>query len=50
MAASSVATFWLVALLLIIVPGADWAFTISAGLRGHSVVAAVSGLCSVTPP
>jgi len=44
MAASSVATFWVVALLLIIVPGADWAFTISAGLRGHSILAAVSGL------
>ena len=30
MAASSIATFWAVAFLLIIVPGADWAFTISA--------------------
>ena len=44
MAASSVAAFWAVAMLLIIVPGADWAFTISAGLRGHSAVPAVSGL------
>jgi threonine/homoserine/homoserine lactone efflux protein len=44
MAASSIAAFWVVALLLIIVPGADWAFTISAGLRGHSILAAVSGL------
>src|SRR5260221_7248207 len=44
MAASSIAAFWVVALLLIIVPGADWAFTISAGLRGHSIPAAVSGL------
>jgi threonine/homoserine/homoserine lactone efflux protein len=44
MAASSVLAFWLVALLLIVVPGADWAFTISAGLRGHSVLPAVSGL------
>lgn len=44
MAASSVAAFWGVAMLLIIVPGADWAFTISAGLRGHSAVPAVSGL------
>src|SRR5258706_5956415 len=44
MAASSIAAFWVVALLLIMVPGADWAFTISAGLRGHSILAAVSGL------
>ncbi len=44
MAASSVAAFWAVAVLLIIVPGPDWAFTISAGLRGGSVLAAVGGL------
>jgi threonine/homoserine/homoserine lactone efflux protein len=44
MAAGSVLAFWLVALLLIVVPGADWAFTIGAGLRGHSVLPAVSGL------
>lgn len=44
MAASSVVTFWAVAALLIIVPGADWAFTISATIRGHAVVPAVSGL------
>ncbi len=31
-------------MLLIIVPGAGWAFTISAGLRGHSILAAVGGL------
>jgi threonine/homoserine/homoserine lactone efflux protein len=44
MAASSVAAFWAVAFLLIMVPGADWAFTISSGLRGHSAVPAVGGL------
>jgi threonine/homoserine/homoserine lactone efflux protein len=44
MAASSVLAFWMVALLLIVVPGADWAFTISAGMRGRSVCPAVSGL------
>ena len=44
MAASSVAAFWVVSSLLIMVPGADWAFTISAGLRGHSVVPAVGGI------
>jgi threonine/homoserine/homoserine lactone efflux protein len=44
MAASSVAAFWVVAILLIIVPGPDWAFTIGAGLRGGSVAAAVGGL------
>jgi threonine/homoserine/homoserine lactone efflux protein len=44
MAAGSVLAFWAIALLLIVVPGADWAFTISAGLRGRSVVPAVGGL------
>jgi threonine/homoserine/homoserine lactone efflux protein len=43
-AAGSVFAFWVVALLLIVVPGADWAFTIGAGLRGNSVVPAVCGL------
>ncbi|MGI5485605.1 LysE family translocator [Microtetraspora malaysiensis] len=44
MPVSSVFAFWGVALLLIVVPGADWAFTLSAGLRGRSVVPAVGGL------
>ncbi|WP_433419496.1 LysE family translocator [Microtetraspora malaysiensis] len=44
MPVSSVFAFWGVALLLIVVPGADWAFTLGAGLRGRSVVPAVGGL------
>lgn len=44
MPVSSVLAFWVVALLLIAVPGADWAFTINAGLGGHGVVPAVGGL------
>ncbi len=44
MAASSVLAFWAVAFLLIVAPGADWAFTIGVGLKGRSVVPAVSGL------
>jgi threonine/homoserine/homoserine lactone efflux protein len=44
MAASSVLAFWAVALLLIVVPGADWAFTIGAALRGRLVAPAVGGL------
>ena len=44
MPAGSILAFWGVALLLIAVPGADWAFTLSVGLRGRSVVAAVGGL------
>jgi threonine/homoserine/homoserine lactone efflux protein len=44
MAASSVLAFWVVALLLIMVPGADWAFVLGASLRGHSVIPAVGGL------
>jgi threonine/homoserine/homoserine lactone efflux protein len=37
---SALLGFWAVAALLIIVPGPDWAFAISAGLRGHVVPAA----------
>ncbi len=44
MAASSIVAFWAVALLLIIVPGADWAFILSSGLRGRTVLPAVSGI------
>lgn len=44
MPVGSIAAFFGVALLLIVVPGADWAFTLSAGLRGKSVAPAVGGL------
>jgi threonine/homoserine/homoserine lactone efflux protein len=44
MVSSSIIAFWVVAALLIVVPGADWAFTIGSALRGHAVVAAVGGL------
>ena len=44
MAAGSIAAFWAIAFLLVIVPGPDWAFTVSAGLRGRSVLPAVGGI------
>ncbi|MGW0734051.1 LysE family translocator [Streptomyces sp. NPDC002851] len=44
MAASYITAFWAVSVLLILVPGADWAFAISAGIRDRSVVPAVGGL------
>jgi threonine/homoserine/homoserine lactone efflux protein len=44
MAARSVFAFWAVASLLIMVPGADWAFVLGSGLRGRTVVPAVGGL------
>lgn len=43
MAVSSVLSFWLVAAMLIVVPGPDWAFAVSAGLR-RQVVPAASGI------
>ena len=43
MAGSAVLGFWAVAALLIVVPGPDWAFAISAGLRGQ-VVPATTGI------
>jgi threonine/homoserine/homoserine lactone efflux protein len=39
-----VTAFLAVDLLLVCVPGADWAYAISAGLRDRSVIPAVSGL------
>jgi threonine/homoserine/homoserine lactone efflux protein len=44
MAANSVLAFWALALLLIVVPGADWAFTLGAALHGRLVAPAVAGL------
>src|SRR5689334_25445858 len=44
MAASSVAAFWAVAALLVAVPGPDWAFVLSSGVRAPTVVPAVSGI------
>ena len=38
--------FWAVSFLFVITPGADWAYAISAGLRGHTVVPAVLGMLS----
>ncbi len=43
---SLIASFWIVSFLLIITPGADWAYAISAGINGRRVVPAVMGLMS----
>ncbi|ROS22633.1 LysE family translocator [Raoultella terrigena] len=43
---SFIASFWLVSFLLIVTPGADWAYAISAGIDGRRVVPAVAGLMS----
>jgi threonine/homoserine/homoserine lactone efflux protein len=37
-------TFWGVAVLLIVVPGPDWAFVLASGLRDRTVIPAVGGL------
>ncbi|WP_031012920.1 LysE family translocator [Streptomyces sp. NRRL F-5727] len=41
---TTLAAFLAVDLLLVVTPGADWAYAISAGLRDRSVVPAVAGL------
>ncbi|MNC33039.1 Homoserine/homoserine lactone efflux protein [compost metagenome] len=46
MSLSLLAAFWAVSLLFIISPGADWAYMISAGMRGRGVVPAAGGLLS----
>lgn len=43
---SIVVGFWIVSFLLIITPGADWAYAISAGINGRRVLPAVMGLMS----
>ena len=43
---SVLAAFWVVSFLFIITPGADWAYAISAGMRGRWVTPAVAGLLS----
>lgn len=44
MSFAMLAAFWGVSILFVITPGADWAYAISAGMRGKVVVPAVSGL------
>jgi threonine/homoserine/homoserine lactone efflux protein len=44
MAIGNVMAFWAVSFLLVLVPGADWAYAIAAGLRDRSVLPAVAGL------
>ena len=44
MAVTSVVAFWAVAALLVVVPGPDWAFVLSSGVRSQTVVPAVSGI------
>jgi len=43
---SLISGFWLVSFLLTMTPGADWAYTISAGIQGKRIHAAVMGLIS----
>ena len=44
MSSSSFTAFWAVSFLFVITPGMDWAYAISAGMRGRVVVPAVTGL------
>lgn len=44
MSGGVVATFFVVDILLVLTPGADWAYAVAAGLRERTVVPAVTGL------
>ncbi|MNO80117.1 Leucine efflux protein [compost metagenome] len=46
MSLSVLAAFWAVSFLFVITPGVDWAYAISAGLRGRVVIPAVAGMLS----
>jgi threonine/homoserine/homoserine lactone efflux protein len=39
-----VTAFWVVSFSLVMVPGADWAYAISAGLRERAIAPAIAGL------
>ncbi|MEC5406414.1 LysE family translocator [Paraburkholderia sp. MPAMCS5] len=41
---STLAAFWVLSISLVVVPGADWAYAISAGSRGRAVAPAVGGM------
>lgn len=41
---STLTAFWAVSALLVITPGADWAYAISSGLKNKSVVPAITGM------
>jgi threonine/homoserine/homoserine lactone efflux protein len=43
-AGGTVAAFWAVSFLLVVTPGADWAYAIAAGLGHRTVLPAVGGL------
>ncbi|MFS0699311.1 LysE family translocator [Cellulomonas sp. 179-A 4D5 NHS] len=36
--------FWAISVLFVLTPGADWAYAISAGIRGRVIVPAVTGM------
>lgn len=44
MALETIAAFWLVSLMFVVTPGADWAYAITAGLRHRTVLPAVGGM------
>ncbi|MGB7961660.1 MAG: LysE family translocator [Propionicimonas sp.] len=39
-----VVSFWVVSMLFVVTPGADWAYAIAAGLHHRNVIPAVAGL------
>ena len=41
---SDVLGFWAVSVVFVIAPGSDWAYAISAGLRGRVAIPAVGGM------
>ncbi|NWK80180.1 LysE family transporter [Aquitalea sp. LB_tupeE] len=44
MSSNLLLAFWALSISLVIVPGADWAYAISAGLKKNAIAPAVSGM------
>lgn len=41
---STISAFWAVSALMVMTPGADWAYAISSGLKNKTVVPAITGM------
>ena len=44
MAINMLTAFWAVSISLVMVPGADWAYAISAGMRDKAIAPAIGGM------
>lgn len=44
LATNMLTAFWVLSISLVLVPGADWAYAISAGMRDRAIAPAIGGM------